>query len=196
MSDCGCGSENTDRLERKTLYALLLINALMFFTELSLGLLADSTGLIADSMDMLADATVYGLALFVVGKGLVSQSRSAQVSGLLQIILGIGVLIEVIRRVLFGEEPDSILMISIGFMALIANVICLLLLAKHRRGGVHMRASWIFSTNDIIANIGVIFSGVLVSVMGSRYPDLFVGAIISYVVVRGGFQILRESKLT
>jgi Co/Zn/Cd efflux system component len=90
MSNCGCGSDQTENLERKTLLALLAINAVMFFTEITLGFLAESTGLIADSLDMLADAGVYGLSLFVVGKGIERQSRAASISGVLQIILGIG----------------------------------------------------------------------------------------------------------
>jgi len=194
MSDCGCGSDQAEKLERKTLVALLTINGVMFLTEIVLGWLAESAGLIADSLDMLADAFVYGLSLYAVGKGIQKQSSAARVSGVLQIILGAGVLLEVLRRFFFGSEPESFLMMGVGAVALVANVYCLTLLSKHRDGGVHMRASWIFSTNDVIANIGVIVSGVLVWVAGSRYPDLFVGAIISIVVVRGGVQILSEAR--
>jgi hypothetical protein len=50
---------------------------------------------------------VYGISLYVVGKGALKQSRSAQVSGTLQVILGFGVLFEVIRRVMLGSEPES-----------------------------------------------------------------------------------------
>jgi Co/Zn/Cd efflux system component len=171
MSNCGCGSDQTENLERKTLLALLAINAVMFFTEITLGFLAESTGLIADSLDMLADAGVYGLSLFVVGKGIERQSRAASISGVLQIILGIGVIVEVTRR-----------------------IYCLFLLSRHREAGVHMRASWIFSTNDVIANFGVIISGVLVLALDNRYPDLVIGAIISAVVIRGGLKILHEAK--
>ena len=56
MSDCGCGTEQAEKLERKTLVVLLAINAVMFAAEMVLGWLAQSTGLIADSLDMLADA--------------------------------------------------------------------------------------------------------------------------------------------
>ena len=83
---------------------------------------------------------------------------------------------------------------GVGFVALMANVYCLVLISRHRDSGVHMRASWIFSTNDVIANLGVIVSGALVWVFGSRYPDLVVGAIISIVIVSGGVKILREAK--
>lgn len=56
---CGCAAEQAARLERRTLWAVLAINAAMFVVELGFGLRARSTGLIADSIDMLADAAVY-----------------------------------------------------------------------------------------------------------------------------------------
>jgi len=194
MSDCGCGSDQAEKLEQKTLIVLSAINAVMFLAELILGWLAESTGLIADSLDMLADAGVYGLSLYAVGKGIQHQAKAASISGILQIILGVGVLLEVLRRFLFGSEPESFLIMTVGSVALVANVYCLMLISRHRDAGVHMRASWIFSTNDVIANLGVIISGGLVWLFGSRYPDLIVGAIISAVVVGGGIKILNEAK--
>jgi Co/Zn/Cd efflux system component len=84
-------------------------------------------------------------------------------------------------------------MMAVGAIALAANVSCLILIAKHREGGIHMRASWIFSTNDVIVNVGVIISGGLVMYLGNCLPDLIIGAVISAVVLRGGVQILREA---
>lgn len=196
MSDCGCGAEQANELERKTLVVLLCINAFMFVTELILGWVAQSTGLIADSLDMLADAAVYGISLYAVGKGVLRQARSAQISGMLQVILGFGVLVEVLRRLMLGSEPQSVLIVAVGFLALLANIVCLILISRHREGGVHMRASWIFSTNDVIANLGVIVSGFLVAIAGSRYPDLIVGTIISLIVIRGGVNILKDARQT
>lgn len=194
MSNCGCGSEQAEKLERKTLVVLLVVNGVMFLVEVVAGWLAESTGLIADSLDMLADAAVYLLSLYAVGKGIQKQSKAANVSGVLQIILGTGVLLEVLRRFIYGSEPESFLIMGMGTVALVANIYCLMLISRHRDSGVHMRASWIFSTNDVIANIGVIVSGGLVWAFGSRYPDLLVGAIISTIVVRGGIKILDEAK--
>jgi Co/Zn/Cd efflux system component len=111
----------------------------------------------------------------------------------LQIALGLGVLIEVARRSVYGSEPISLLIIVTGLVALVANVICLALIAKHRDGGIHMRASWIFSTNDVIANVGVVISGGLVMLLGSRVPDLVVGSVVALIVLRGGVRIVREA---
>ncbi len=182
------------RMERNTLIALLSINGFMFLLELALGLIAQSTGLLADSLDMLADAFVYGLSLYAVGKAVAKKATAARVSGYLQILLGVGVLFEVLRRLAFGSEPQSTLIIGVGIVALLANVACVALISKHRGGGVHMRASWIFSVNDVLANLGVILSGCLVAITGSRYPDLLIGMIISALVVRGGIQIVREAR--
>jgi Co/Zn/Cd efflux system component len=194
MADCGCDADVAARLERRTLLALLGINATMFVVEAAAGWFAESTGLVADSLDMLADASVYGVSLWAVGRSSRLQSTAASASGFIQIALGAGVLIEVARRYWYGSEPASLLMITVGTLAFAANVMCLLLLAKHRDGGVHMRASWIFSTNDVIANIGVVASGALVAFTGSPLPDLVVGSLISALVIRGGVRILRVAR--
>lgn len=194
MSECGCELDEAAAMERRTLWGLLAINGAMFLVEGLAGWWGESAGLLADSLDMLADASVYGIALYAVGRSTRLQVGAATASGLVQIALGLGVLLEVARRFLYGSDPMSFLMMMVGILALLANLSCLLLLAKHRQGGIHMRASWIFSTNDVIANIGVVISGGLVMYFGSRLPDLIIGALISVVVVRGGVRILLEAR--
>jgi cation transport ATPase len=170
---------------------LLAINGVMFVIEITVGWWAQSTGLIADSLDMFADAAVYGVALYAVGHSVRMKLRAAHMSGWLQIILALGALGEVVRRVVFGSEPVSTLMMSFGLVALVANVTCLLLIAKSRDSGAHMKASWIFSANDVIANLGVILAGFLVAWNGSRYPDLVIGLIIGVIVLSGARRILQ-----
>mgnify|MGYP006098335129 FL=1 len=170
---------------------LLGINAVMFAVEFVTGWLAQSTGLIADSLDMFADAAVYGVALYAVGRSSKVQLNAAQLAGWLQLILAFGVISEVIRRYLFGSEPVSTLMLIMGAIALVANVICLSLIHQQKESGAHMKASWIFSANDVIANAGVILAGLLVTWTGSRYPDLVIGFIIGLVVLNGARRILQ-----
>ena len=195
MSGCGCSDiEIKNRSEAKVLWQLLAINAVMFLIEFVIGWLAQSTGLIADSLDMLADAGVYGIGLYAVGRSLRAKTHAATISGVFQLALAILVVVDVLRRYVVGSEPLGMLMIGVALVALLANLACLALLAKHRNGEVHMRASWIFSTNDVLANLGVILAGVLVYATGSRTPDLLIGLIIALLVGRGGVQILREAR--
>ena len=196
MSGCGCEIEIQDKSERRVLIALLLINGVMFVAELGVGWWAQSTALIADALDMLADAMVYGVGLYAVGKSLLVKVHAARISGSLQVLLGLLVLVDIVRRLIVGSEPVSILMMSMGVIALIANVTCLILIAKHREAEVHMRASWIFSKNDVIANLGVILAGGLVAWTGSRLPDLVIGLLVALLVIRGGMLILQDAKAT
>jgi Co/Zn/Cd efflux system component len=196
VAGCGCEIEIQDKSERQVLIVLLLINGIMFVAELIVGWWAQSTALIADALDMLADAMVYGVGLYAVGKSLLLKAHAARISGSLQVLLGLLVLVDIVRRLIVGSEPVSTLMMSMGVIALIANVSCLILIARHRQGEVHMRASWIFSKNDVIANVGVILAGGLVAWTGSRLPDLVIGLLVALIVIRGGILILQDAKAT
>jgi cation transport ATPase len=183
-------STDADAQEASTLRLLLAINGLMFFIEFGVGWWAQSAGLIADSLDMFADAAVYGLSLYAVGRTVSLKLRAAHLSGWFQMVLAFGVLAEVVRRFLFGSDPESPLMIGMAMVALVANVSCLWLISRNRESGAHMKASWIFSANDVLANLGVIVAGILVAWTSSPYPDLIIGTLIGLVVLSGARRIL------
>ena len=193
MSGCGCEVEIKNQEQSRVLIQLLAINGVMFIVEIVAGIVADSTALIADSLDMLADATVYAIGLYAVGRSLAAKAKAAHISGIFQVLLGLGVLFDIVRRFIVGSEPESLMMIAVGAVALIANTLCLRLIYKHRQGEVHMRASWIFSKNDVIANLGVIIGGVLVAWLASSWPDLIIGLIIAVIVTQGGVRIIKEA---
>lgn len=193
---CSCHVEAETQAQQKLLITLLAINATMFVLELSVGIFSESTALIADSLDMFADAMVYAVGLYAVGKSLITKTKAAYLNGILQVILGISVLFDVIRRFTFGSEPDSILMIILGITALIANLVCFTLLMQHRKGEIHLRSTWICTRNDVIANIGVLIAAGLVTLLHSPLPDLIIASVIAGVVLHGGIQILREAKNT
>ena len=180
-----------DAAEARVLWILLAINALMFVVELGAGLWARSAGLIADAMDMFADAAVYGVALCAVGRAARHKLAAARLAGVLQMVLALGALAEVVRRIFAGAMPEPVGMMGIALLALAANVACLVLIARHREGGVHMKASYIFSANDVIANLGVIGAGALVAWLGTPWPDWIIGLLIAAVVLTGAVRILR-----
>ena len=185
------GDAARDETEARTLWILLGINGVMFVVEQVAAWLAQSTGLLADSLDMLADATVYGVALFAVGRAPLLKRRAARLTGWLQVTLALGVLGEVLRRLLLGSAPEAPLMMGVALLALAANVFCLVLISRNRHYGVHMMAVFICSANDVIANAGVIGAAGLVAWTGSNGPDLAIGTIIGIVVLVGGVRILR-----
>lgn len=194
MPDCDCSIEVESRQQGRVLRTLLAINAAMFVVEVVTGVVAESTGLIADSLDMLADATVYGIGLYAVGRAATAKTRAAFASGCFQMALAMIVVLDAARRAIVGSDPEPAWMVSIGLAALAANVVCLKLIAGHRDEGVHMRASYIFSRNDVIANTGIIISGAVVYITGVRWPDLIAGIAIAGIVFRGALQIIEDAR--
>lgn len=191
---CECEIEVTDASQKGLLLTLLGINAVLFVIEFTVGWYAQSTGLTADSLDMLADAIVYAIGFYAIGKAMTTKAKAALISGYFQMMLAALIGLDIARRFIYGSEPLSELMMIMGLIALAANAYCLKLIYAHRNGEVHMRASWIFSANDVLANLGVILSGVLVWWLGARWPDLIIGSIITLLVLWGAVRILKDAK--
>lgn len=182
--------------QKKLLWIVLTINFAFFIIEMITGLISKSMGLVADSLDMLADSFVYGISLFAVGGTLTRKKRIAKIAGYFQITLAIVGFVEVLRR-FFGAEklPDFTTMIFVSILALIANGICLYLLQKSKsKEEAHMKASMIFTSNDVIINLGVITAGLLVNWLNSNKPDLIIGTIVFVLVIQGAVRILKLGK--
>lgn len=182
--------------QRKLLWTVLLINFTFFIVEMSFGWLSKSMGLVADSLDMLADAFVYGISLLAVGATVVRKKQVAHLAGYFQITLAIIGFIEVLRRFLGIEQlPDFTTMIVVSSLALVANSICLYLLQKSKsKDEAHMKASMIFTSNDVIINLGVIIAALLVNWLQSNLPDLIIGTIVFLLVIQGARRILKLAK--
>jgi Co/Zn/Cd efflux system component len=186
--------ENTN--QKKLLWTVLGINFTFFIIEMTTGIISKSMGLVADSLDMLADSFVYGISLFAVGETLIKKKRIAKIAGYFQIALAIIGFVEVLRR-FFGAEklPNFSTMIIVSIFALVANGICLYLLQKSKsREEAHMKASMIFTSNDVIINLGVITAGILVNWLKSNKPDLIIGTIVFVLVIQGAIRILKLGK--
>lgn len=182
--------------QKKLLLAVLGINFAFFVIEMTTGLISNSMGLIADSLDMLADSLVYAISLIAVGASLIRKKRIAISAGYLQIGLALIGFVEVLRR-FFGAElmPDFKIMLIVSIFALIANGICIYILQKsNSKEEAHIKASMIFTSNDVIINLGVIVAGILVNTLNSNKPDLIVGTIVFILVMQGAFRILKLGK--
>ncbi|MEN9110932.1 MULTISPECIES: cation diffusion facilitator family transporter [Xanthomonas] len=194
MSDCGCHHEAKNAQERRVLWIALVLNAAMAVIGGIAGWIAHSTGLLADALDMLSDATAYAIGLVAIGRTARFKANAAWLSGSILLVLGIGVLVEIGRRVLQGAEPLSGWMIGTALLSLVVNVIVLRMLSPLKSGEVHLRATWLFTRADVVANIGVILAGVLVWWLANPYPDYVIGTLIGLYVIKEAIEILRDAR--
>lgn len=193
MGDC-CDVSNQLHQKKNVLIAVLIINAVMFFSQFSAALVGHSTSLLADSFDMLGDAFAYAVSLYAVNKGGAWLARAAFIKGVIIAIFGVGIIFEAVIKTVFTEAYPHVTIMSVfGILGLIANGVCLYLLTRHRNQDINMRSTWICARNDIIGNVAVLITAGLVFVLNSRWPDIIIGCLLAIVLLRSAYQIIRDS---
>jgi Co/Zn/Cd efflux system component len=165
----------------------------MFLAESVAGVLAHSTALFADSVDMLGDAIVYGFSLYVISRGAIWQARAAMLKGVIMAAFGVGVLGQVVWKVVEGVGPTVEIMSAIGLLAFAANLLCLVLLRRRRGDDINMRSAWVCSRNDVIGNAGVLIAAGAVALTGSPWPDIVVGLLVAGVFVRSALHVIGDA---
>ncbi len=200
MADRCCSSKGSEleRLavqadQRRVLVAVLAINAAMFVIEFGAGVIAGSTALMADAADMLGDALVYGVSLYALTRSDRWKAGAALLKGIVILLLGLGILIDVAVKLRTGVPPSSALMIAFGALALVANLVCLRLLWRFRRHDLNMSSTFECSRNDVISNTGVLLAGGAVAMLQSPWPDIVVGSIIAAMFLRSAFRVAADA---
>ena len=192
MDEC-CSIKAVPAQQRSVFRIVLLINVFMFLVEATAGILAYSTALLADSVDMLGDAIVYGFSLYVIGRGAVWQARAAFLKGTIMAAFGLGVFAQVVFKILHGIVPAAEIMGLVGLMALLANLLCLMLLWQRRGDDINMRSAWLCSRNDVISNVGVLLGALAVRLTQSPWPDIMIGLLIAAVFSRSAISVIRDA---
>ncbi|MBA3965243.1 MAG: cation transporter [Nitrospirales bacterium] len=195
MADCcndkACEIEALQERQSSILKIVLAINAVMFFIELTAGLLAGSVSLIADSLDMLGDALVYGFSIYVVARGARMKAKAALLKGGIMAAFGLFVFGQAVYKMVFPLVPVFEAIGGFGLLALAANSLCLLLLWRHRADDINMSSVWLCSRNDIIANVSVLCAAVGVWLTSSGWPDILVGFGLAGLFLRSALFVLR-----
>jgi cation diffusion facilitator family transporter len=195
---CGCTGDSKraekDPAYRRALWIVVLLNLGFGACEIIGGFIADSQALKADSLDFVGDGTITLVGLIALGWAAAARARIALVQGIFLLTLGLGVIGVAFWRALTAVAPEAELMGGIGVVALLVNVVSALVLSRFREGDANVRAVWLFSRNDAVANVAVIGAAGLVAWTGSAWPDLAVAAVIALLFLHSAYEILRGAR--
>lgn len=193
MSDDDIDIDIENASQRRILWIVLGLNVALAAAFGIIGVIADSSALIANGLDNLSDSFVYMITLLALGRPPVWKRGAARLSGILLILFAAGMLFDVGRRFLTGTDPIGSSMIWMALVAAAVNALCVWLLMRIRKPDVNIRAANTFSTNDFVANAGVLIGGALVVWTGQAWPDLVVGVAVAVIACKGGIAILRDA---
>tara|TARA_R110002051_G_scaffold137753_5_gene210277 strand:- start:1393 stop:2016 length:624 start_codon:yes stop_codon:yes gene_type:complete len=191
--DHGVKFEGVSDDYKRRLWLVIAINAGMFGVEMTAGQLAGSQALQADALDFAGDALTYGISLAVIGASLRVRSNAAIAKGISLLLMGLWVFGSTAMRVFYIGVPEASIMGGIGFLALVANVVSVLILVKYKDGDANVRSVWLCSRNDAIGNVAVMVAALGVWGTATGWPDLIVAGIMATLFLSSAFQIVRQS---
>ncbi len=199
MSECGCSQTNLrfegmSKQYKQILWAVIIINAVMFCVEMMAGFKAQSMSLKADALDFLGDTTTYLISFLVLGASLKTRATAAMVKGVSLALMGVWVFSETLYRFMIDTLPSAPIMGWVAVAAFTANLISVLLLYKYRDGDSNIKSVWLCSRNDAIANIAVMLGAIMVHVTVSKWPDLIVAIGIAGLFCQSSFLIIRQAR--
>ena len=165
---------------RRAVALVALLNLGYFGVEFVVARAIGSVSLFADSIDFLEDASVNGLILLALGWSSRNRARLGMALSGILLVPGVATLWTAWGKIARPAAPDPSSLTATGLGALVVNLSCAFLLARHRaHGGSLSKAAFLSARNDALANVGIIGAGLLTVAFRSAWPDLIVGLAIA-----------------
>lgn len=152
-------------------WLVIFLNAAIFVVEMTAGYLARSQALQADALDFLGDALTYVISLAFIGASVRARTNAALAKGISLFLIGAWVFGSTVYRVFYGGVPEAEIMGTVGFLALLANGVSVLLLVRYKDGDANVRSVWLCSRNDAIGNVAVMVAALGVWGTATGWPD-------------------------
>ena len=186
--------------------ALLLIVGFMV-VEVVVGLIASSLALLSDAAHMLTDAGAIGLALVAASLAARPPSRrfsfglgraeilAAQANGAALLVLAGVLALESVRRLFEPPDVDGGLVIVVGVLGALVNVASAWALSRSERRGLNVEGAMAHVLTDLYGSIAAVVAGVLIVTTGFEQADGIAALLVSALMVRSGWRLLRDSGL-
>ena len=179
---------------KKAVFFVAILNLLYFFVEFIVALNIRSVSLLADSIDFIEDASINFLIFFAVSLTTIKKARISILLSIIMLLPGIIALWAVWQQIIHQEPPAPVELSTVAFGALIINCLCTLILIKFRNySGSLTKAAFLSARNDALANIAIIFTGIITILYPSIWPDILVGLLIAYIRAESALVIYKNA---
>ena len=196
-------AEGRDHVRRLRL--ALAITAAFLLAEVVGGLLSNSLALLADAGHMLTDVAALALSLFVAwfSRQPHDQRRTygylrweilaAFINGATLLLLSVWIAFEAILRLRHPEVIASGVMLAIAIGGIIANVAAALVLHPASDASLNLRGAYLHVVGDLLGSAATVIAALLVRFTGWLVADPIVSILMTLLIVRGAWRLVRES---
>jgi cobalt-zinc-cadmium efflux system protein len=191
-------------LAGKRLKYSIILSVTILVAEIIGGLLSNSLALLSDAGHVFADIIALGLSWYAVRQAMrPSDSRMtfgyhrigvivAIVNAVSIFVIAAIILYEAFNRFRQPPEVKSVLMMSIAFVGLAANILVTWWLRRAQHSNINIRSAFWHAAGDALASVGVIIGGLIILFTGQFLVDPIVSVLISLIILWAAWSILRE----
>lgn len=185
-----------DNSLRSIVCIVALLNLGYFGIEFGIAAAIDSVSLFADSIDFLEDAFVNLLIIVALRWTIQRRARLGMTLAGVLLVPGLATFWTAWEKFLIPGIPEPVVLSLTGLGALTVNFSCALMLAKYRNhSGSLTRAAFLSARNDALANIAIIFAGLVTALLWhSAWPDLIVGVAIAFLNANAAYEVWEAAR--
>jgi cobalt-zinc-cadmium efflux system protein len=182
----------------------LILSIVIFLAEVIGGLLSNSLALLSDAGHVFADIIALALSWYGVRQAQRPSDKRmtfgyhrigvivAIVNAVTIFLIAAIILYEAYNRFQNPPEVKSVLMMSIAFVGLAANILVTWWLRKDQKTNINIRSAFWHAVGDALASVGVIIGGLIILLTGQLWVDPFVSVLISLIILFAAYSIFRE----
>lgn len=190
---------------RKNLLIATLLNLVISVVEMIGGALSGSLALFSDALHNLGDAFstfIAYIANIVAGKESTPRrtfgyKRIEILAALLNSLLLIGITVylfaEAFERLKDPQEINSLLMLVVAFIGLIANVIAVILLHRDAGHNLNIKAAYLHLIGDSLSSVVVILGGLFIYFFDVYWIDPVITFLIGLYILYEALKVLNEA---
>ncbi|MFZ2948848.1 MAG: cation diffusion facilitator family transporter [Desulfuromonadaceae bacterium] len=194
-----------DRTISNRLIFAISLTAITLVAEIIGGIWSNSLALLSDAGHVFLD--LFALALSLGAIKLAAQPPGERhsyglhraevlaslINGLTVFLMAVGILYEGSKRLIAPEAVQTIPMLVIAVLGLIANLLAAKGLHGHAHDDLNVRSAFLHVLGDAAASVGVIAGAILMRYTGWYQADPIISIAIGLLIMVGAGRVLREA---
>jgi cobalt-zinc-cadmium efflux system protein len=190
---------------KRNLEIALGITVVFFVVELVGGIVTNSLALTADAWHMLNDASALAFALaatWLAGRPTDlkktygyyrTEILAAFLNGIFLWIVVVFIFYGAIQRFQQPSAVESLNMLIIAILGLIANGLCAVVLSKSKSESLNIEGAFLHVLSDTLGSVGAISAGLIMYFTGWYQADPLVSILIGLLIFYSSLKFIRES---
>ncbi|MEA3462229.1 MAG: cation diffusion facilitator family transporter [Bacteroidota bacterium] len=192
-------------VNEKNLLVATFLNLVITIVEIAGSILSGSLALLSDALHNLSDtfATFIAYLATIIGRREANQKRTfgykrieilaAMINAVILIVMSVFLLREAWHRWQNPAPINSMIMLVVGMIGLLANLYAVLILRKDAGKSINVKAAYIHLIGDSLSSVVVVMGAVMIRLFKIDWIDPLITLLISIYILRSGYVILKDA---